>query len=177
MSITKIKAPLNKSQANKPSGSSEPAIGLDNRARKEVVECLTHTLADTYLLQVKTQYYHWNVTGPQFSSLHLLFEAQYNALFAAVDEYAERIRTLGAFSPGTFREFEALSTIKEDKSLPENATAMVKNLLEANEAVARRIRQALGDIEDSGDEGTKDLFVRRIQEHEKAAWMLRSYLQ
>jgi starvation-inducible DNA-binding protein len=177
MSITKIKSPAGKAVAHKTSSSSEPAIGLENRTRKDVVESLTHALADTYLLQVKTQYYHWNVTGPQFSSLHLLFEGQYNALAAAVDEYAERIRALGAFSPGTFREFEALSNLKEDKALPESWEAMVRNLLDANEAVARNIRQAIGDIEDTGDEGTTDLFVRRIQEHEKAAWMLRSLLQ
>lgn len=166
MSLTKIK-----SQA-----SNDPAIGLEKNARKHVAEALGQVLAETYLTQLKTQYYHWNVTGTHFSSLHLLFEGQYNALSAAVDEIAERIRTLGFPTPGTFREFASLASVKEDTSLPADWETMVKNLLGANESIARHLRDRLSEVQEAGDEGTADLFIRRLQEHEKAAWMLRSYL-
>lgn len=166
MAIAKMKTP----------SSGEPDIGLERNARKHVAEALAQVLAGTYLTQLKTQYYHWNVTGTHFSSLHVLFEGQYNALAAAVDEIAERIRSLGFPTPGTFREFAALAEIPEDKTLPSDWSAMVKNLLAANEALARHLREHLADVQDAGDEGTADLFIRRLQEHEKAAWMLRSYI-
>lgn len=166
MSITKIK-----------SAGKDVANGLGANARKEVAECLSHLLAETYVLQLKTQYYHWNVTGPSFAGLHSLFEQQYTALAASVDEVAERIRALGHAAPGTLREFSAGATIKEDKALPASWQDMVKNLQEANETVVRRTRDWLGSVQEAGDEASADLLIRRIQEHEKAAWMLRAHLQ
>lgn len=160
---------------------SEPGteinIGLGANARKEVAGLLSQLLAETYLLQLKTQYYHWNVTGPHFAALHKLFEAQYDAVSEAVDEVAERIRSIGHVAPGTFREFSASSAVKEDKSLPASWEDMVKNLAVANETVARSAREWLGRVQKAGDEGSADLLIRRMQEHEKAAWMLRSHLQ
>ena len=157
--------------------TGEIAIGLDSRARKEVVAALSHGLANTYLLQLKTQYYHWNVTGEHFAALHLLFETQYNELAAAVDELAERIRALGATTPGTFHEFAELASLQEDKSLPSNWQTMVSNLVAAHEAITRLARERIKVAQRAGDEGTADLFIRRLQAHEKAAWMLRSHLQ
>ena len=161
----------------KPQQAEDVSTGIDNRARKEVAECLSHMLGETYMLQLKTQYYHWNVTGAHFKSLHVLFEEQYNALSASVDEIAERIRVLGYTAPGTFREFSELATIKEDKSLPADWRAMVKNLVAGNEALSRHARLWIGEVQKAGDEGTADLFIRKLQEHEKAAWMLRSHLE
>jgi starvation-inducible DNA-binding protein len=157
--------------------SGEIGIGLNSNARKEVAEALSHGLANTYLLQLKTQYYHWNVTGPQFISLHLLFEEQYKALAAGVDELAERIRSLGFSAPGTFRNFEELAMLQEDKSLPGGWEMMVANLVAAHESLSRNARERIKFVQKMGDEGTADLFIRRLQEHEKAAWMLRSHLQ
>jgi starvation-inducible DNA-binding protein len=157
--------------------SNTTATGLDKSARKEVAKCLTHLLAETYLLQLKTQYYHWNVTGPSFSSLHVLFEQEYNNLSAAVDEVAERIRALNSTSPGTFREFHELSSIKEDKTLPADWQSMVKNLVAVHETIIRNVRGWVATAQNADDEGTADLFIRRLQEHEKALWMLRSHLQ
>jgi starvation-inducible DNA-binding protein len=167
MAITKMKS----------TGKNEPAIGLSTRERKEVAECLSHALSETYMVQLKTQYYHWNVKGPFFQSLHLLFEAQYDALALAVDELAERIRSLGATAPGTFEQFSRLVSFKEDKTLPSSWEAMVSNLVEANEAIIRNARTWLATAQKAEDEGSADLFIRRIQEHEKATWMLRSHLQ
>ena len=166
MSIAKLKTKT----------SAEPAIGIERNARKHVAESLAQLLAGTYLLQLKTQYYHWNVTGPHFSPLHLLFESQYNGLAPAVDEIAERMRSIGFATPGTFAEFLSLSDIKEDKSLPADWSEMVKNLLLAHELLARQFRENIESVQKAGDEGSADLFIRRMQEHEKAAWMLRSYL-
>lgn len=167
MSVTKIKS----------SGNLEPATGLGANARKNAAEKLSQLLADTYLLQVKTQYYHWNVTGPHFASLHLLFEGQYNELSAAVDVIAERIRALGHNTPGTFKEFTQLGSVSEDKSLPSDWEAMVRNLLTANETVVREARKAKAQLDSVEDEASVDLLNQRMQAHEKAAWMLRSHLQ
>jgi starvation-inducible DNA-binding protein len=161
----------------KSSAGSEPTIGLERNARKHTAVALSQILAETYLTQLRTQYYHWNVTGEHFSQLHLLFESQYNALAAGVDELAERIRALGYPAPGTFGEFLSLAKLEEDTSLPADWRTMVTNLLEVNEALARHIRESIKEAEEVDDEGTTDLFIRRLQEHEKAAWMLRAYLQ
>ena len=156
--------------------SAEINIGIDKKARKDIAKALSIVLADTYSLQIKTQYYHWNVTGPLFQSLHILFQEQYNLIAPAVDEIAERIRSLGYVSPGTYREFSELATIKEDKTLPTDWAGMVKNLVAANESLTRSARALAKKASDAGDEGTTDLMVRRTQEHEKASWMLRSLL-
>jgi starvation-inducible DNA-binding protein len=157
--------------------ANEAEIGLTPAARKEVAQLLKESLANTYSLQLKTQYYHWNVTGPTFSSLHALFASQYEELSSAVDELAERIRTLGHTTPGTFHEFAALSSLKEDKYPPSDWKAMVANLLAAHEALTRRVRDKITAAQKNGDEGTADLFIGKLQAHEKAAWMLRSHLQ
>ncbi len=170
MAIAKIKTPANGS------ANGSPDIGIDNRARKEVAQCLTYLLADTYVLQLKTQYYHWNVTGENFQALHTLFGAQYDALALSVDELAERVRALGHIAPGTFREFLALSLIEEDKSLPSGWKSMVHNLVAARETITRNTRKWLETVQKAGDEGTADIFIKMLQEHEKAAWMLRSHL-
>lgn len=162
---------------NKTMANDDVNIGIGANARKEVASCLGQLLAGTYILQLKTQYYHWNVTGPHFAGLHTLFGAQYDAIALAVDEVAERIRSLGHTTPGTFREFASTSVIKEDKNLPEDWQEMVSNLADDNEAVARNAKDWLGRVQKAGDEGSADLLIRRIQEHEKAAWMLRSHLQ
>lgn len=152
-------------------------IGISAKARKEVAECLAQQLADAYVLQLKTKYYHWNVTGTMFFSLHTLFDTQYEELSTEVDEAAERMRALGVTAPGTLHEFGKLTTIKEDKLLPTSWRAMVENLTEAHEELIRKMRERLATVQKAGDEGTADLFVRRLQEHEKAAWMLRSHTE
>ena len=161
----------------KSSATDNIDIGLGSNSRKEVAACLGHLLAGTYILQLKTQNYHWNVTGPHFAALHVLFGTQYDAIATAVDEVAERIRSIGHVTPGSFREFSSLSSIKEDKSQPEDWSEMVGNLAEDNEAIARECRESLHRVQKAGDEGSADLLIRRMQEHEKAAWMLRSLLQ
>lgn len=161
----------------KSEAESDINIGMGANACKEVAACLGHLLSETYLLQLKTQYYHWNVTGPHFAALHTLFGAQYDAIALAVDEIAERIRSIGHTTPGTFAEFLSASSVKEDKSLPGSWEEMVENLAAANEQVARNTREWLGKVQKAGDEGSADLLIRRMQEHEKAAWMLRSHVR
>lgn len=156
--------------------STEPHIGMEKKARQYVAKLLSFILADTYTLQLKTLNYHWNVTGPHFESLHALFEEQYTALGLASDELAERIRALGFAAPATFREFLDLARIKEDKTAPANWQVMVKNLLDGHELMAGALRKAIPQAQKDGDEVTADLFISRMQFHEKTAWMLRSLL-
>lgn len=150
--------------------------GMDKKSRKAVAEVLSVALASVYSLYLKTQFYHWNVTGPHFAELHAMFEEQYVALRNSVDEIAERIRALGYTSPGTFREFTELSSVSEDKTLPGSWQSMVKNLTQGHEAIARNLREAIPAVQKAGDEATADLFIGKLQEHEKTAWMLRSLL-
>ncbi len=150
--------------------------GLEKKQRQAIAEIVSVLLADTYTLQLKTQYYHWNVTGPFFGSLHELFGKQYDQLSLAVDEIAERIRSVGFASPGTYREFSELSNIKEDKSLPDSYQAMIKNLVEGHETVIRYLRDNIAELQKHGDEASADMFIGRLEEHEKTAWMLRSHL-
>ncbi len=149
-------------------------IGINHEKRTEVAKQLSSFLASTYTLYMKTLYYHWNVTGKQFHSLHELFEKQYNDLHAAGDSLAERVRTLGHFTPGTFKAYLELSAIKEDDALPETAEEMVSNLLADNETCSREARKVLKAAEEAGDEVTVDMMVARMATHEEAAWMLRS---
>lgn len=153
------------------------AIGVEQKKREKVANALSGFLASTYMLYLKTHYYHWNVTGSNFSSLHELFEQQYNSLLVAGDDLAERVRALGHFTPGTVNEFIELSEIKDDNKLPASADDMVRNLLIANEACSAQARSVLKIAEDAQDEVTMDLMVSRMTAHEKAAWMLRSTLQ
>ncbi|MBU6491681.1 MAG: DNA starvation/stationary phase protection protein [Burkholderiales bacterium] len=151
-------------------------IGISDKDRKKIVEGLNHLLADTYTLYLKTHNFHWNVTGPMFNTLHLMFEAQYTELALAVDLIAERIRALGFPAPGTYREFAALSSIAEAEGVP-TADEMIAQLVAGQEAVVRTARSIFPIVDDAHDEPTADLLTQRMQVHEKTAWMLRALLQ
>lgn len=151
-------------------------IGIEEKDRKEIVEGLSRLLADTYTLYLKTHYFHWNVTGPLFNSLHLMFEQQYNELALAVDVIAERIRTLGYPAPGSYSEYAELTSIAETRELPK-AEEMVRLLVEGNEAVVRTARSIFPVADSANDESTADLLTERMSIHEKTAWMLRSILK
>ncbi len=150
-------------------------IGISAEQRSDIAEGLSRLLADSYTLYLKTHNYHWNVTGPMFNTLHQMFEEQYTELAIAVDEIAERIRALGHPAPGTYRAYANLTVIPEDEEVP-NAEAMIRNLVEAHEAVARTAREVFPVTEDASDEPSADLLTQRMQVHEKTAWMLRSML-
>lgn len=151
----------------------EVDTGIAEPARKEIAEGLSRLLADTYTLYVRTQGYHWNVTGPMFWTLHLLFEEEYIELRDAVDLIAERIRALGHQAPGSFREFASLSSIIEEEAAPE-ALDMVRRLAQDHEAVIRTAREVVAMAEEGDDLATADLAIKRVEIHEKAAWMLRA---
>jgi len=150
--------------------------GIAANDRNDIAEGLSRVLADTYTLYLKTHQYHWNVTGPQFRSLHLMFEEQYRELWAATDEIAERIRALGEFAPGTYAEFTKLSSIQEDNTVP-SSDQMVKNLVKGHEQVVKTARDLFKVADEAGDEVTADLMVQRMQASEKTAWMLRSTVE
>jgi starvation-inducible DNA-binding protein len=160
------------------SGQSAPAIeiGISPSDRKSIADGLSHLLADTYALYLKTQSFHWNVTGPMFRALHSMFEEQYTELAGAVDELAERIRALGHIAPGSFTQFSTLTSIAEESGAPP-AEEMVRQLVAAHEAAVRTARNAFTTAESGEDQVTQDLLTERMQVHEKAAWMLRSLLQ
>lgn len=151
-------------------------IGIKEQDRKIIANGLSHFLADTYTLYLKTHYFHWNVTGPMFNTLHLMFEGQYTELALAVDLVAERIRSLDVYAPGTYKDFVKLSSIKESDTVP-NAQDMIKELVAGHEAVCRTARSVFPAAEAAADEATKDLLTQRLQLHEKSAWMLRSLLE
>ncbi len=151
-------------------------IGIEKKDREAIADGLSKLLADTYTLYLKTHNFHWNVTGPMFQTLHLMFETQYTELALAVDVIAERIRSLGFPAPGTYKQYAALSSIKEEDGVPE-AKAMIKSLVEGQEAVVRTARSLYPIVEKASDEATADLLTQRIQLHEKTAWMLRSLLE
>ncbi|MGO4123144.1 Dps family protein [Inquilinus sp. YAF38] len=146
---------------------------MSKASNTPVVDALKQVLADTYALQIKTQNYHWNVEGPQFRSLHLMFEDQYKELFAAVDEVAERIRALGEPAPGSFKAFSELTKVSPPKDGIEGS-AMVKDLLKSHELLSEQAKAALAVGEKAGDDSTVDLLTDRITYHDKTAWMLRS---
>jgi starvation-inducible DNA-binding protein len=150
--------------------------GISEKERLKVVESLSNLLADSYTLYLKTHHFHWNVTGPMFQTLHLLFMEQYNEQWLAVDVIAERIRSLGSPSPGTYKQFADLTIIKPSKELPK-AKEMVRELLEGQEAVVRTARSAFTVAEKANDQVTCDILTQRMQVHEKNAWMLRSMLE
>jgi len=151
-------------------------IGIDEKSRKNIADALSRVQADTYTLYLKTHGFHWNVTGPMFQTLHLMFETQYNELWMAVDAIAERIRALGHFAPGTGKQLAALSSITDEEGVPK-AQEMIKKLVEGHETVARTARKAFGLAEEANDQPTCDLLTQRLQIHEKTAWMLRSLLE
>lgn len=142
----------------------------------KVADELTHLLADTYSVYLKTQNFHWNVKGPLFPQLHKLFEEQYNELADAVDVIAERIRALNAYAPATFSEFQKLSSIKEDKGTI-SAHDMIKNLLADHETISEHLLIIFAKAEQADDQGTIDMLTERLRAHEKTAWMLRSSLE
>jgi len=150
-------------------------IGIPEAERSAISESLKKLLADTYTLYQKTHSYHWNVTGPMFQTLHLLFMTQYTELWNAIDPIAERIRSLGYYAPVGGWEFAKYSSISEDKTVPK-AQEMIKNLVEGNEAVILTAREAYAPSEKGNDQATLDLLTQRLDIHEKTAWMLRSLL-
>ena len=150
-------------------------IGINEGDRKKIAQGLSRLLADTYTLYLKTHNFHWNVTGPMFQTLHLMFETQYNELALAVDLVAERIRALGYPAPGTYTEYARLSSIKEEPGVPK-ADDMIRQLVEGQEAVVRTARSVFPTVDAANDEPTADLLTQRMQIHEKNAWMLRSLL-
>jgi starvation-inducible DNA-binding protein len=151
-------------------------IGIDEKDRREIAEGLSRLLADNYALYVKTQSFHWNVTGPLFETLHLMFERQYKDLAEANDELAERIRALGFPVRATLQEFEELSEIGEDRGVPP-AEKMIQLLVEGHETATRTGRGILDTAAKANDQPTVDLVTERMEAHEKAAWMLRSMLE
>lgn len=151
-------------------------IGISDKDRKGIAQGMGRLLADSYTLYLMTHNFHWNVKGPMFNTLHLMFEGQYNELALAVDTIAERIRALGYPAPGTYSEFVALSSIKEVKGQPK-AEDMIKHLVAGQEAVVRTARSLFPMVEAASDETTADLLTQRMQLHEKTAWMLRSLLE
>jgi starvation-inducible DNA-binding protein len=150
-------------------------IGIEEQDRKQIAEGLSRLLADTYTLYLKTHNFHWNVTGPMFQTLHLMFETQYTELATAVDTIAERIRALGFPAPGTYQEFSHLTSIPEAEGIP-SAEEMIRALVEGQEAVVRTARSIFPAADQAHDEPTADLLTERMQIHEKTAWMLRSLL-
>ena len=150
-------------------------IGMSDEQRATIAKGLAKVLADSYSLSIKTHNYHWNVTGRQFNALHSMFEEQYTELFTAIDEIAERIRALGHLAPGSFREFTELTSIKDGDG-KNSADAMIRDLVESQEIVARICRELFPAAEEAGDQPTCDLLTVRMQTHEKTAWMLRSML-
>lgn len=151
-------------------------IGINAKDREKISNGLSHLLADTFALYLKTHNFHWNVTGPMFNTLHTMFEEQYTELWNATDTIAERVRSLGYPAIGTFTEYNKLSSIKETSGVPE-AEDMIRLLVEGNEAAARTARKCFPAADKAGDEATSDMLTERLQAHEKNAWMLRSLLE
>ena len=152
-----------------------PNIGLSEDQRQAIANGLSRLLADTYTLYLKTHNFHWNVTGPQFNTLHLMFETQYNELALAVDQIAERIRALGYPAPGSYAAYSKLSSVKEADGVPA-ATDMIRQLADDQETVVRTAREIFPLADDAHDEPTADLLTQRMQVHEKTAWMLHAML-
>jgi starvation-inducible DNA-binding protein len=164
------------SSRKKSGGELAIDIGIGTQDREKIADGLAKLLADTYSLYLKTHNFHWNVEGPMFNTLHLMFMEQYTELWNALDAVAERIRSLGYPAPGTYSEFARLTSIEETEGVPE-ALDMVRLLVAGHEAVARTARGTFPAAEKGGDESTADLLTQRLQVHEKTAWMLRSLLK
>jgi starvation-inducible DNA-binding protein len=151
-------------------------IGINKKDRIQTAEGMSHLLADSYTLFLKTHNYHWNVTGPMFRTLHLMFEEQYTELFTAVDLIAERIRSLGSQAPGSYKQFAQLSRVADDEGQLD-AEGMIKSLIKAHETVIRTAREIFPQAESANDQVSLDLLTQRLDTHEKTAWMLRSLLE
>ena len=165
-----------KGRSKAATGAPTIDIGIGDKHREKIAQGLSRVLADTYSLYLKTHNFHWNVEGPMFNTLHLMFMDQYTELWNALDAIAERIRSLGYPAPGTGSEFARLSSIEDTEGVPE-AMEMVRLLVAGHEAVARTARAAFPAAEKGSDESTADLLTQRLQVHEKTAWMLRSLLK
>lgn len=163
---------MTKKKANHPSIN----IGISEAERKKIVAGLSALLADSYTLYLMTHNFHWNVTGPQFNSLHLMFMGQYTEQWNALDVIAERIRALGFPAPGTYKEFVKLASIKEVDGVPK-ANEMIRHLVAAQEATARTARKLFPFVDAANDQPTADILTQRLEIHEKTAWMLRSLLE
>jgi starvation-inducible DNA-binding protein len=165
-------------QAHADTGTTQIDIGISNADRKKIAEGLSRFLADSFTLYLKTHNFHWNVNGPMFNSLHVMFEGQYTEQWTALDEIAERIRALGFNAPGSYAEFIKLSSIAEEPGLTDTADwrEMVRQLVVGNEAVCRTARKVLKTADSGSDDPTVDLMTQRLNIHEKNAWMLRSLL-
>ena len=183
---TEKNSPPPNAAAPAPAASPSPSdsgpkidIGISDKERQKIAKELSRFLADAYTLYLKTHNFHWNVTGPMFNSLHVMFETQYTEQWAALDEIAERIRALGFNAPGSYAEFAKLTTIKEEPGATRSQDwrELVRQLVEGNEAVCRTARDVLETADDADDAPTEDLATQRLQIHEKYAWMLRSLLQ
>ncbi len=151
-------------------------IGISDSKRKSIANGLSHLLADSYTLYLMTHNFHWNVKGPMFNTLHLMFMDQYSEQWTALDSIAERIRALGFAAPGTYKQFVDLASIKEIEGVPA-ATDMIRHLVSAQEATARTARKLFNIVNQANDQPTADLLTQRIDIHEKTAWMLRSLLE
>lgn len=151
-------------------------IGIDEATRKAIAEGLSSLLADSYTLYLMTHNFHWNVKGPMFNTLHVMFMEQYTEQWNALDMIAERIRSLGFPAPGTYKEFVARASIAEVEGVPK-ATDMIRHLVTAQEATARTARALFPVVDEANDQPTADLLTQRIDVHEKTAWMLRSLLE
>jgi starvation-inducible DNA-binding protein len=165
-------------KAKKSKRTNAPAIdiGIGAPERKQIAKGLSVLLADSYTLYLMTHNFHWNVTGPMFNTLHLMFMQQYTEQWNALDLIAERIRALGHPAPGTYREFAKLGSIREIDGTPK-ATDMIRHLVAAQEATARTARKLFPIVEAASDQPTADLLTQRLEVHEKTAWMLRSLLE
>lgn len=157
-------------------GAPRIDIGIADDDRAVIAAGLSRVLADTYTLYLQTHNFHWNVEGPMFNTLHLMFMEQYTELWNALDALAERIRALGFPAPATYAQFAKLASIQEVEGVPP-ALDMVRRLVMGHEAVARTVRAVFPTAERGGDESTVDLLTQRLQIHEKTAWMLRSLLK
>lgn len=166
----------NKSASGK--SSLQINIGIGEKDRKKIAEGLSQVLADSFTLYLKTHNFHWNITGPMFNTLHVMFEGQYNEQWTALDVIAERIRALGFNAPGSYGQFIKLSSIREEPGVPEAPEwqEMVRQLVLGNESVCRTARKVLSTADHAGDDPTVDMLTQRLAIHEKYAWMLRSLL-
>jgi len=151
-------------------------IGISASKRAKIAQGLSALLADSYTLYLMTHNFHWNVTGPMFNTLHLMFMGQYTEQWNALDVIAERIRALGHPAPGTYKEFSRMSSIREVEGTPK-ATEMIRHLVDAQEATARTARELFPVVNAANDQPTADLLTQRLEVHEKTAWMLRSLLE
>lgn len=156
--------------------ASKIDIGINEKERKKIADGLSRLLADSYTLYLKTHNFHWNVTGPQFNSLHNMFMTQYTEIWNALDMIAERIRSLGYPAPGSYKQFVALSSIPEEEGVPK-AKDMIRQLVSGQEAVTRTAREVFKVVEKANDQPTADLLTQRMEVHEKNAWMLRVLLE